>query len=99
MRIVGFTVEPKSLSYGSACLEGNNHGAMRLSLDEPINLSYSVTIEMSKDTWPHRLDHYLNFGDSRLEVESLLLGLLVLIMATGLLSCTCLLYTSDAADE
>jgi hypothetical protein len=50
--------------------------------DSSVRYSYNLTIEYSTADWPNRLDHYLNFGSSRIFWEELLASMIVLIVAT-----------------
>lgn len=55
--------------------------------DQAQHFSYNLTIEHSNDNWPNRLDHYLNFGSSKLFWEQLVASLTVLVVATLLFGC------------
>lgn len=85
LRIVGFEVTPRSIASG-ACT-GSAEGPHMLKTDYPIQFTYNVTIEHSKDDWPNRLDHYFNFGSNKLYWEQLVASFTVLMIATLLFGC------------
>ena len=62
-------------------------GVSHLIPDQAIHFSYNLTIEHSSENWPSRLDHYFNFGTSKLFWEQLVASLTVLVLATLLFGC------------
>lgn len=42
-----------------------------------MEFSYSLFIIESNQTWPHRLDHYFEFGEAKVDVEHILVCLFV----------------------
>jgi hypothetical protein len=88
VRIVGFEVTPYSIPQPFAC-EGDDflskkHDAYEQLVfpEQPIQFSYTLTMEHSTDTWPNRLDHYINFGKRKFFWEQLLFSITVLGLAT-----------------
>ena len=78
MRIVGFTVKPRSIPNNILCDNGllqytdDAEDGLELDLnaeDMHVEFSYTVTITESDQLWATRLDHYLNYGDPKLQWE------------------------------
>jgi len=87
LRIVGFEVTPMSIDKNEGCNFKSSAGPAVLIPDQAIYFSYRITIENSSDTWPNRLDHFLNFGSQRLFWEQLVASLTVLVLATFIFGC------------
>ena len=93
VRIVGFEVTPRSIPAG---LEYNDDptdsqvfvfGGQEAVAGEPITFSYSVKIKHSKLDWATRMDHYMNFGSSKLDWESFAVSIVVTVLVTLVVWC------------
>ena len=90
VRIVGFTVKPRSIPNTVHCdngllqYEDEAEDGLELKIGDEthIEFTYTVTIKESDQLWATRLDHYLNYGDPKLQWEQLAIALAVFALVS-----------------
>jgi hypothetical protein len=50
-------------------------------------MSYSLFIVESNQTWPHRLDHYFDLGEAKVDLEHVAICAIVLIISSLIFAC------------
>ena len=88
VRIVGFTVQPRSIPNSITCEtgllqfeEGISDGQEVTLTDEDkhVQFTYTVTIRKSDQAWATRLEQYLSYGNPKLQLEQFGTALLVFV--------------------
>ena len=50
-------------------------------------MSYSLYIIESNQTWPHRLDHYFDFGEAKVDLEHVAVCAIVVALSSMIFGC------------
>lgn len=85
-RVVGFEVEPRSISSKGSCEDNNLASAFDLDQHEDIFFTYSVEWTYSPNRWVSRWDNYLKVTSGEIHWFSILNSLMIMLFLSGMVA-------------